>query len=143
MVFSVDGAAVNGLRVQAVPLSDIKPQVPGPAVNPRGLAFTPDDVLVDKDGIFLLFSKLHKSLFRWAPSQFGYLPTLPLVGEPAFVGYSMENHHAYFAVRTNQVIRDMDIAAANPVEIPLFNLPTKPRGFTLAGNSLMWRMAPA
>ncbi len=132
VVFSVDGAAVNGLRVQAVPLADIKPQVPGPAVNPRGLAFTPDDVLVDKDGTFLLFSKTHKSLFRWAPSQFGYLPTLPLVGEPAFLGYSKENHHAYLAY-DNQVIRDMDLAAANPVEIPLFNLPTKPRGFTLAG----------
>lgn len=132
VVFSVDGAAVNGLRVQAVPLSDITPLVPGPAVNPRGLAFTPDDVLVDKDGTFLLFSKLHKSLFRWAPSQFGYLSTLPLVGEPAFVGYSKENHHAYFAY-DNQVVRDMDLAAANPVEIPLVNLPTKPRGFTLAG----------
>lgn len=132
VVFSVDGAAVNGLRVQAVPLSEIKPQVPGPAVNPRGLAFTPDEVLVDKDGTLLLFSKLHKSLFRWMPSQFGYLSTLPLVGEPAFVGYSKENHYAYFAY-DNQVIRAMDLAAANPMEIPLCNLPTKPRGFTLAG----------
>lgn len=132
VVFTVDAAAVNGLRVQAVPLSNITPQVPGPAVNPRGLAFTPDDVLVDKDGVILLFSKSSKSLFRWSPSQSGYLPTLPLVGEPAFVGYSRENHHAYFAY-DNQVIRDMDLAAANPVEIPLVNLPAKPRGFTLAG----------
>ncbi len=132
VVFSVDGASINGLQIQAVPLSDITPEIPGPAVNPRGLAFTPDDVLVDKDGTLLLFSKTHKSLFRWTPSQFGYLPTLPLIGAPAFVGYSKENHHAYFAY-DNQVVRDMDLTDANPVEIPLFNLPTKPRGFTLAG----------
>lgn len=132
VVFSVDGAAANGLRVQSVPLSSIKPEVPGPAANPRGLAFTPDDVLVDKDGILLLLSKSSKSLFRWSPAQSKYLPTLPLAGAPAFFGYSKENHHAYFAY-DNQVVRDMDLAAANPVEIPLFNLPTKPRGFTLAG----------
>lgn len=132
VVFFVDGAAVNGLRVQAVPLSEIKAQVPGPAVNPRGLAYTPDDVLVDKDGTILLFSKSQMSLFRWAPSQLGYLPTLPLIGAPAFIGYAEGNHHAYFAY-DNQVVREMDLATANPVERPLFNLPTQPRGFTLAG----------
>ena len=132
LVFFADGANDRGLRVQAVPLSSIAAPAPGTPVDPQGLAYTPDDVFPDKDGNILLFSKSQLSLFRWSPSSLAYQPTLPLLGAPAFAGYSKESHRAYFAY-DSQVVRQIDLAGPSTQETPLFNLPTVPRGFTLAG----------
>jgi hypothetical protein len=132
IVFFDDGSTERGLRVQVVPLSLLAAPVPGAPVDPRGLAFTPEDVFVDKNGEVLLFSKGQLSLFRWSPATKQYLPTYPLLGAPAFAGYSSENHRAYFAY-DSQMVREMDLSAAQPVESPLFNLPSPPRGFVLAG----------
>jgi uncharacterized ParB-like nuclease family protein len=135
IVFTPDGASLRGLSVQMVPLSQLAAPQPGAPVDPRGLAYTPDDVFIDKNGDVLLFSKSQLSLFRWSPSQTSYLPTLPLLGAPTVAAYSAENHSAYFAY-ASQVVRKMDLAAAAPVESPLFNLPASPTGLTAAGEFL-------
>ncbi len=132
VVFTADGTNPQGLTVRAVPLAELTVPDPGAAVDPRGLAYTPDDVFIDKRGEVLLFSKSQLSLFRWSPAEGRYLPTAPLLGVPSFAGYSAENDKAYFAY-DSQVVREMNLAAAEPKETPLFNLPTTPRGFTLAG----------
>ena len=132
IVFFADGSNDHGLGVQAVPLDLLSAPVPGQAVDPRGLAFTPDDVFLDKDGEILLFSKSQLSLFRWSPTSKDYLPTYPLVGSPSFSGYSKETHRAYFAYE-NQTVRMMDLSAAAPAEVPLFSLSGTPRGFAMAG----------
>ena len=132
VVFFADGSNDHGLSVQAVPLSLLSAPTPGQPVDPRGLAFTPDDVFVDKDGEILLFSKSQLSLFRWSPASKDYLPTYPLVGAPSFAGYSKETHRAYFAYES-QTVRMMDLSVPNPAETPLFSLPGTPRGFAMAG----------
>ncbi|MES2924602.1 MAG: fibronectin type III domain-containing protein [Verrucomicrobiota bacterium] len=132
VVFFADGANDHGLSVQAVSLAQLSAPVPGTPIDPRGLAYAPDDVLPDKDGNIMLFSKSQLSVFRWSPSQTKYLPTVPLIGAPAFAGYSKENHRLYLAY-DSQVVRKMDLGDAAPVETPLFNLPSAPLGFTLAG----------
>ncbi len=132
LVFFADGGDARGLRVQSVPLSAFSTPEPGAPIDPRGLAYAPDDVFADKDGNVMLFSKSQLSLFRWSSSQLTYLPTLPLLGAPAFAAYSKESHHVYFAYNS-QVIRQMDLAAASPREAPLCNLSSVPYGFALAG----------
>jgi fibronectin type 3 domain-containing protein/uncharacterized ParB-like nuclease family protein len=132
IVFSVSGQSASGLSVQIVPLSQLSAPVPGTPVDPRGLAYTPDEVFVDKDGAVLLFSKSQLSLFRWSPSEGRYLSTVPLVGAPNFAAYSAQNHAAYFAYGS-QVVRKLDLAAATPVETPLFNLAAAPSALTTAG----------
>jgi uncharacterized ParB-like nuclease family protein len=132
LVFALDGASQRGLSVQVVPLSQLAAPEPGTPVDPRGLAYTPDDVFIDKNGNVLLFSKSQLSLFRWSPGETRYLPTLPLLGAPTVAAYSAENHSAYFGY-ASQVVRTMDLAAATPVETPLFNLPAAPTGLTTAG----------
>ncbi|RYH05463.1 MAG: fibronectin type III domain-containing protein, partial [Alphaproteobacteria bacterium] len=67
-----------------------------------------------------------------SPGETRYLSTLPLLGAPTVAAYSAENHSAYFAY-ASQVVRKMDLAAATPVEAPLFNLPAAPTGLTTAG----------
>lgn len=135
IVFSASGQSVRGLSVQVVPLSQLSAPEPGNPVDPRGLAYTPDEVFVDRDGTVLLFSKSQLSLFRWSPSEGRYLSTLPLLGAPSFAAYSTENHAAYFAY-ANQVVRKLDLAAATPVETPLFNLAAAPTALTTAGEFL-------
>ena len=132
LVFSADGMSPRGLSVQVVPLSQLAAPQPGVPVDPRGLAYTPDDVFLDKNGDVLLFSKSQLSLFRWSPGEARYLSTLPLLGAPTQAAYSAENHSAYFAY-ASQVVRKMDLAAAAPVETTLFNLPTSPTAITTAG----------
>jgi hypothetical protein len=131
VVFTGDGTSLQGLSVRAVPLTDLAAPEPGPAVDPRGLAYTPDDVFIDRRGEILLLSKSQLSLFRWSPAGQTYLPSLPLLGAPSFAGYSAKNDKAYFAY-DSQVVREMDLATAAPKEAPLVNLPFAPRGFTLA-----------
>jgi uncharacterized ParB-like nuclease family protein len=135
VVFSLDGRDPHGLGVGVVSLSQLSAPQPGAAIDPRGLAYTPDEVFVDRDGTLLLFNKAQLSLFRWSPTARDYLPTVPLLGAPSFAAYSPENHAAYFAY-ASQVVRKLDLAAANPVETPLFNLPAASGGLTTAGRYL-------
>ena len=62
--------------------------MPGEAVNPIGLAYTPDDIEITADGIVLLFSKARQSIFRWDPASESYLDTIPLIGSPDYMTYS-------------------------------------------------------
>lgn len=135
VVFSIDGRDPRGLGVAVVPLSELSAPQPGAPIEPRSLAYTPDEIFADRDGTLLLFSKSQLSLFRWSPKARDYLSTVPLLGAPSFAAYSPENQAAYFAY-ASQVVRKLDLAAANPVETPLFNLPAAPRAFTAAGQYL-------
>lgn len=132
VVFSIDGRDPRGLGVAVVELSKLSSPQPGSPIEPRGLAYTPDEIFVDRDGTLLLFSKAQLSLFRWSPSQRDYLSTVPLLGAPSYAAYSSETHTAYFAY-ASQLVRKLDLSSLNPVETPLFNLPTAPGGLTSAG----------
>lgn len=132
LVFTADGTNDRGLTVTAVPLTLLSAPEPGNAIDPRGLPFTPDDMFLDKDGTLLLFSRSHLSLFRWSTKERQYLPALPLIGAPLYAAYSKQTHRAYFAYES-QLIRQMDLNTAVPVEQPLFNLPTRPNGLSTAG----------
>lgn len=135
VVFSLDGRDAHGIGIGVVSLSQLSAPQPGTPINPRGLAYTPDDVFVDRDGTLLLFSKAQLSLFRWSPTQRDYLSTVSLLGAPSFAAYSAENHSAYFAYGS-QTIRKLDLATTNPLETPLLNLPAAPGGLTTAGQFL-------
>jgi hypothetical protein len=135
VVFSLDGRDPHGLGVAVVALSELSAPQPGTPIDPRSLAYTPDEVFADRDGTLLLFSKSQLSLFRWSPAQRDYLSTVPLLGAPSFAAYSAESHSAYFAY-ASQVVRKLDLTSANPVETPLFNLPATPGGLTTAGQYL-------
>ncbi len=133
VTFLPDSLDLHGLRVQVVPLTALSVPVPGQQIDPRGLSFTPDDVLLDREGNLLLPSNAHLSLFRWSSSQLRYLPTLPFVGTPDFIDYSNETHQV-FTVSKSQVVRTLNLGDVNPAEIPFLTLSSMPRGFSLAGS---------
>ena len=142
VVFFEDYGNGRGLRIQEVPLSSIAPIAPDPALNPRGLAYTPDDSFVDKDGTLLLFSKDKHCLFRWSPELKDYLPAIPLSGGSAYAAYHKDGHRIFVAYE-NQVVRKIDLNAVVPAETPFANLPGPPLGFALAGEFALVSTSPA
>lgn len=83
VVFSPDHAtSLHGLSITAVSLQLIGTPEPGQPINPAGLAYTPDNVFVDRDDNLLILCKAHLSLFRYSTSRRRYLPTLLLGNSP-------------------------------------------------------------
>jgi fibronectin type 3 domain-containing protein len=130
--FSYDAAQTNGVRVEAIPLSDLKAPTPGQPVNPVGLAYTPDASFLDTNGVLHLFSKAQQSIFRWDTVQQKYLSTIPLLEVPSFVAYSPVTHRVYTAYPSG-LIRQIMLSSTNFAETPFANLATGPRGLSTAG----------
>ncbi|MCP3964246.1 MAG: hypothetical protein GY719_40975 [bacterium] len=125
---------VAGAGVIEVAKSSLVPPVPGPPVDPTGLAYAPDQILIGTDGIVYLLSKLHLSIFRWSLAAGGYIETIPLVEEPLRIAYSASNGRIYLAYPNGRV-SEIDVTTARgPVgETPLLNSPQQPCGLSTAG----------
>jgi len=108
-------------------------QLTGVAIDPAGLAYTPDSSFVDKDGILNLFSKSNQSIFRWDTFKQEYTDTIPLTGVPDYVAYSSENHTIYLAY-VSGLIREINLNDSSFAEIDFASLPSKPRGLSTAGS---------
>lgn len=132
VAFSADPSAVHGYQTQIVPLTDLKAPTPVDPVNPVGLAFVPDKIMVMPDRSVLLFSKAHQSIFRWNPYSQSYQQTIPLVGTPKYCDYSAVNNTIYLAYASG-LIRKIDLNLATPVEVPFAMLPGVPGGLATAG----------
>jgi hypothetical protein len=132
LTFTGDGGALNGIRVDVVPLATLNPPTPGQPVDPNGLSYTPDDAFLDRNGVLYLLSKSQQSLFRWDTRSQRYLVTIPLVEVPSFAAYS-EAHHKIYVAYPAGLIRQIDLAGTNFVETPFANLPSSPIGLGVAG----------
>lgn len=135
LTFTMDEAEATGIKARAEPLSDLKTPTPGLPVNPAGLAFTPDFVFQDVNGVICLFHKASQSIFRWSPVTQQYLTTIPLVGIPSYAAYSPSMHRVYLAYPSGQVNK-IDLNAPALAESPFYMLPSAPLGLSVAGNYL-------
>lgn len=124
--------------VTVVPLSDLKAPVPGPAPDPAGLAFTPDNAFVDNSGNIVLLSREKASLFRWSPANRAWLSTIPLVGAPDAIAFSAANNAVYTAY-PNQVLRKIDLSGAVLTETPWAALPEAVIGLAAGGDLIFAR----
>lgn len=134
--FYSDSTSNNGMNVIFIATSELQASTPGEAVNPEGLAFTPDDCFIDKNDVLYLLSKEHTSLFRWNTALQDWSGTIALYGSPRYVTYSSENHTVYTAYVDGK-IKKIDLSQTNPVEQPFANLPTAPRGLIAAGEFIV------
>ncbi|MDB6155937.1 MAG: hypothetical protein JWL90_4390, partial [Chthoniobacteraceae bacterium] len=129
--FISNDAMPGGIAATLVPLSALNPPQPGSAVDPHGVPYTPSGSFIDKDGLIYFFSKTHQSIFRWNPATQDYLSTIPLLGVPEYVAYSVSNHKIYTAYQSG-LIRSIDLSAATWSEQPFAALPAAPRGLSTA-----------
>ncbi len=101
-------------------------------VDPAGLGFTPDATFLDKDGTVLLYSKIHRQLFRWSTAQRRFLPSIPLQGWPDFVTYSATTHRVYFGYGDRRITQ-LQLDAAAPAEQPFASAPEQILGLITVG----------
>ncbi len=135
LTFTVDGAETSGLKARAEALAQLSPPIPGLPVDPAGLAYTPDLVFQDVNGIVCLFHKNSQSIFRWNPATQQYLQTIPLVGIPSYAAYSPALHRVYLAYPSG-LIRAIALDDPALAETPFYALPSAPNGLSTAGQYL-------
>lgn len=92
------------------------------ALDPRMLAFVPDDVLIATNDLIYLLSASNHSIFVWDPRTGDWTDSIPLRGEAENFTYSPENN-AIYTLYSDGVIASIGLAASNPVEIDFANLP--------------------
>ncbi len=80
------------------------------AVLPTNLGYTPDEVMIDRDGVVLVYSRVHGNIFRWSTVEQRYLESIPLHGRPNSITYSPEAHCIYTGYADGRV-RMIDVSA--------------------------------
>ncbi|MFN8740632.1 MAG: GEVED domain-containing protein [Pirellula sp.] len=136
LVFREQTSLASGYSVEAVGLNLLGSPQASPTVNPVGLAYTPDEEFVAKDGTLLLFSQEHQSIFRWDPVSEKYSQSIRLVGSPVYVAYS-QSLNVLYACYADGLIRKLDLNNPNLEELPFFKLPKEPLGLIAADDYLI------
>lgn len=124
--------SADPIAVESIPLSNLSTSTPGQPVDPSGLPYSPDDLLVDTNGVVYLLSKGHQNIFRWDPATQSYLQSISLIGTPKFFAYSADNHSLYLAYDSG-LIYSIDLSTSNLVEVAFAVLPSSPLGLSTAG----------
>lgn len=135
ITFTVDVGEATGIRARIEPVADLGAPTPGLPVNPVGLAFTPDLVFQDINGVVCLLHKNSQSIFRWSPTSQQFLTTIPLIGIPSYAAYSPSMHRVYLAYASG-LVRKIDLSDTSLTEVPFYMLPSAPLGLATAGQYL-------
>ncbi|WP_442483675.1 PKD domain-containing protein [Aeoliella sp. SH292] len=125
-------AVAGGWAATIVPLKDISAPEPGEAVDPQGLPFTPNKIELAGDGMMLLFSKQHSSIFRYDTVRQTWADTIPLLAAPQFMAYSAVSN-AIFVAYESGLIRKIDLSSETLSEVPFAVIPQRPLGLATAG----------
>lgn len=101
-VFSQD--TNNQPRVEIKAVSELTPADPDAPLSPDGLAYTPDKVILDKDGDTLyLLSKSQQIIFRWSISRATYLASITLVDSPEYIAYAAQQNRLYLSYHQGRI----------------------------------------
>jgi len=130
-VFGFYESGFAQLSAIKTPIDDLDPDQPGEPINPIGLEYDPDHMIMGDDGVIYILSRSNMSVFRWSIQSQQYLSTIPLIGVPDYFAYSAENQALYFAYGMGKITK---IALDDQFEETTFvNLPSPPLGLATAG----------
>jgi len=136
LAFYRDSSTPAGIRAESIELADFDPIVPtANAVDPTGLAFTPDAVAATAGGTVLLLSRENSSLFTWNSITQSYGQTVPLLGAPSHLVYAQELDRAYLFYPSG-LVSAIDMLAPELREVPLAVLPNAPHQASAVGKYL-------
>lgn len=131
VVFHDDPLAPHGATVEIVAVSALTPEKPGEPLDPKGVAYVPDSIFLDRDGVVCLFSRNLASIFRWSARDRAYRESLPLLPSPQFAAYSAESHRVYLAYASGRI--DEIRLGESPLPRPFVMQPAQPLGLATAG----------
>ena len=121
----------GGLEAGSFPIDLLDPAEPGEPVDPNGLPFEPDEIILGRDDVVYILSRAHLSIFRWSVLGSRYLETIPLAEAPRYMAYSAKTHRLYLAY-SGGAIRQIRLSESVQ-EVPFANLPQSPWGLSTAG----------
>jgi hypothetical protein len=124
----------GGLEAEHFPISLLQPEEPGAPVDPNGLAYAPDQMLMGKDNVLYILSRANLSVFRWSVVQQRYLETIPLTEAAGYMAYSATDHRLYLSYPSG-AIRQIRLAESTH-ETPFVNSPQTPCGLATADQYL-------
>lgn len=124
--------STKSLVVTKTAVADLEPGTPGEPVDPVGLDYLPDSIVMGPDETVYLLHQGTLSIFRWSVSMGEYLPTIPLVRAPSFMAITAEPHRLVLAYPTTEITY-FDLDSLSPAETPLVNSPQTPYGLATAG----------
>lgn len=119
------------IGVETIPINLLTPAKPGEPIDPTGLAYTPDQIILGKGEIVYLLSRSLQSIFRWSAEQHQYLETIPLSEAPTYMAYSQENDRLYLAYPSGKITQIT--VAKSTTEDVFANAPLPPCGLATAG----------
>lgn len=95
----------RGLGIRTVPLASIGLSGNAPvAPDPRELDFEANEIFLDRDENVILYSRLHRTVFRWSSEECRYLDPIPLeAAPPEFVTYDPGTHSLFFINKFSEV----------------------------------------
>lgn len=130
--YPVSGGSVQHVKV---PLSQVARPAAAAPIDASTLGFTPDATFVDRDGVLLLFSRLHRQIFRWSPSARRYLAPVTLQGWPDYVTYAPSTHRLYLGYSDARVLQ-VKLDAGSLSEEPFVTVPQEVLGLAMAGDNV-------
>lgn len=118
--------------VRRVALAEAQPVPEVAPLAPERLGFTPDKVLVDRDGVLLLYSKLHRQVFRWSMGERRFLTSIPVRDWLDHLAYSAVEHCLYLGHPDGRLSR-VRLGAEAPAAEPFATVPVRIRTLATAG----------
>ena len=136
LVFHADENSTRGIGFEAVPLRSLNAPAGGLPVDPKGLRFTPDNAIADRNGSIWLASGIHSSLFQWSPVSRSYTRSIPLSAIPGSMAYDPDNHRLFFTEPVNsREILSLNLNEDMPRGTPFAR--TASTALTFTGNHLL------
>ncbi len=130
-IYSFYHSESRGVEVVDIGIDQLTSEQPGEPVDPEGLLYEPDTILMGNGEIVYILSKAHLSIFRWSVSDREYLETIPLVNAPNFMTFSAVNNRLYLAYSSGVITQISPDISTN--ETPFVNSPQTPCGLAMAG----------
>lgn len=125
-------SGIQGPQVEKIAVNTLKPPTPGTPIDPNGLNYAPDKVILGKDETVYLLSRQLKSIFRWSVPQRRYLGTIPLLDVPYTIAYAANENRIYVAYSNGSIYQiRLDESL---LETVFASLPTEPCGLATAGS---------
>lgn len=124
------GAAIT---TTIVDLATLAPRAAAPVVDAAGLAYTPDEVVVDRDGVVLLLSRINRSVFRWSSGERRYLAALPTWNMARNLDYMESGHRVLLAYPDGMITQ---VPLATGTESHVCSSLGRPMGVAAAGDAI-------
>lgn len=120
----------HGISAKIIPYQTLKVEDPYAPINPATLEFTPEDKLIDQNGVLYLLHSTLKVLFRWDSTTQAWKENLVLKSSPTTVEFSSSQNRVYLGYKSGEITY-FDTASDNPTET-LFKNVSEPVGLIVA-----------